>query len=258
MTHSDRRFSFESAAATHVGQVRSRNEDRYHLDPRLGIWAVADGMGGHDAGDLASAEVVRELASVGHAVSADDLLHRTHERLIRAHETLRELARERGSGVIGATVAALLVHGGYYASLWSGDSRIYLVRDDAIRQITRDHSEVEALVERGVLSAAEAVHWRGRNAITRAVGVHDILEIEVADGTLAPEDVFVLCSDGLSDMVTADEIRIAARSDVQGASDRLMKLALERGGVDNITVVVVRCRDRSMVDRTVIRGGVLQ
>jgi protein phosphatase len=256
MTHPVRSFVFESAARTHVGNVRRRNEDRYHADPRLGIFAVADGMGGHDAGDLASAAVVEELASVGRAVSADDLLNRTHERLIRAHQSLLALARERGSGIIGATVAALLVHGGFYALLWSGDSRIYLARGGTIRQVTRDHSEVEALVERGVLTRAEASGWRGRNAITRAVGVHETLEVEVVDGTLAPGDVFVLCSDGLSDGVTADEIcSIVTAAAPEEAADRLVDLALARGGHDNITVVVVRCRERPEGDRTVIQGG---
>lgn len=239
-------FSFECAARTHQGCVRERNEDNHLCDRQSGLFVVADGMGGEAAGDYASAQVVAALQSVGVAASAEELLGRTKERLARAHRHLRDYAERREARVVGATVVVLLVHEGYVACVWSGDSRLYRLRDGRLAQLSRDHNEVGELVERGVLSRADALAWRGRNAVTRGVGVHDELETETLYGDLRTGDTFVLCSDGLNLHVADEEIREILRGhELEDAARSLVDLALERGGEDNVTVVLVRtCEPR--------------
>ncbi len=245
-------FSFECAAGTHQGRVRERNEDNHLCDRQAGLYVVADGMGGEAAGDYASARVVAELQSVGVAASAEELLSRTKERLARAHRHLRAYAEAREARVVGATVVVLLVHDGYVACVWSGDSRLYRLREGRLAQLSRDHNEVGELVERGVLSRADALAWRGRNAVTRGVGVHEELETETLYGDLRTGDTFVLCSDGLNLHVADEEIREILRGhELDDAARMLIDLALARGGEDNVTVVLVRtCEPR---ERTVVQ-----
>jgi serine/threonine protein phosphatase PrpC len=252
----DARTSFESGATSHVGLIRRCNEDGYLVQPQFGVWAVADGMGGHDRGEIASATVIHSLQSIGSAVSAPDLLARFEDRVSRANKYLQQLARERAGAVIGTTVAALLAHDTVYACIWSGDSRIYLVRGGAIQQVSRDHTEARELVEAGQLSEEAARTWPRRNVITRAVGVHDEPELELEQGELKPGDVFVLCSDGLTAHVSDREILDhALRERPQMACDSLVALALQRGGTDNVTVVAVRYSPAG--DGDAISGGAL-
>ena len=236
-------FRFETGTATHTGRVREVNEDGLFADPDWGVWLVADGMGGHENGRLASATIVEEVSTIGHAVSAPDLLARFRDRIFRANAKLLQAAEHKGPNVIiGSTVAAVLVYGAHYACIWSGDSRIYLMRGDEIRQVTRDHTEVQELVDRGAVSAAEARNWPRRNVITRAVGIFDDPELDLVQGEIKPGDVFVVCSDGLTGPVEDAEIlhHVDAK-DAQVACDALINMALDRGARDNVTVIVVRC-----------------
>jgi protein phosphatase len=230
---------FVTGSATHMGMVRDRNEDSFIARPEVGIWAVADGMGGHNAGDLASRTVIGALKSIEPAHSAAELLARCEEHVVQANSTLTEIGRRRG-GVVGTTIAVLLAYDAHFACVWSGDSRIYLVRDGCIALQSRDHTMVEEMVAAGQLSAADARNSPGRNIITRAIGVNDAPELEIKDGALRAGDAFVLCSDGLTAHVGDDEILqqvIAATP--QRACDALIELTLSRGAVDNVTVVVV-------------------
>jgi protein phosphatase len=233
-------MAFDVAAASHVGRVRGHNEDNFLAEPSKGVWAVADGMGGHAAGDVASATIIEELSAIEAPTSAAELLENCEERVFRANDRLMDIAAERGA-VIGSTVAILMIYGQEYACLWSGDSRIYCIRDGQIRQLTRDHSEVEDLVAEGKLTREEARTWSRRNVITRAIGIERDPELEVVNGPLNPNDTFIICSDGLSSHVEDDEI-LSLTSDVssQKACDALIALTLERGATDNVTVVVVR------------------
>ncbi|MEM8664655.1 MAG: protein phosphatase 2C domain-containing protein [Pseudomonadota bacterium] len=232
---------FECASGTHAGCVRARNEDNLLCDPAHGVWVVADGMGGEAAGDVASAEVIAAMETIGHASSADDLLGRTHDRLNRAHNRLLTHADDRDVRVVGATVVVLLAYERYVACVWSGDSRLYRIRERRLAMLSRDHNEVGELLARGVITRDEARAWRGRNAITRAVGVYPELELETLYGDLRPGDTFVLCSDGLTLHVEDEEIKeLTLGQDVKAAKDALIALALERGAQDNVTVIVVR------------------
>ena len=234
---------FDSGAATHVGKVRQRNEDSYLVRPEAGIWAVADGMGGHEAGDVASSTVIEALKSVDAPTSASELVARCEDHIVSANSKLQKISHERGGIVMGTTIAALLAYDSYYACLWSGDSRVYLVRAGEISPVSRDHTAVQELVAEGALTPDEASTWPGRNVITRAVGVHDDPELELENGVLHPGDAFVLCSDGLTAHVSDREIRDHVLAGVsQEACDALIALTLERGAVDNVTAIVVRYR----------------
>jgi serine/threonine protein phosphatase PrpC len=232
---------FDTGGATHVGKVRTHNEDSYLIQARLGIWAVADGMGGHDAGDVASRTIIENLGMVPAPVSAAALLASCEERLVVANSTLKRLAAERGVAVIGSTVAVLLAYGRHYACVWAGDSRIYRVRAGAIEQVTIDHTEVQQLIDKGMLTPEEARDWPRRNVITRAIGVVEDAELELAHGTLMPGDIFILCSDGLTAHVDDHEILAnVTEAPPQRACDCMVALTLARGAIDNVTVVVVR------------------
>jgi len=232
---------FDTGAATHVGKVRLRNEDCYLVRPEAGIWVVADGMGGHESGDLASSTVIEALQSIEPPSSAADLLEQCEERIAAANMRLKEIGRERGGVIVGATVAMLLIFDDYYACVWAGDSRVYVVREKKIIQLSQDHTEVEELLVKGVITREEAKTWRAGNALTRAIGAHDEVELEITSGPMMSGDAFVICSDGLTRHVTDEEILThVASGPSQEACDRLVALTLERGAADNVTLVVVR------------------
>jgi protein phosphatase len=234
--------TFETGAATHVGSVRRRNEDSHLARPEAGIWAVADGMGGHADGDVASQTLIRALESIGQPGSATALLDLIEHSVAQVNVRLRALGQQRGE-IIGTTIAVLLAREGYYACLWSGDSRVYLIRDGAIVQLSRDHTEVQDLLAAGSITDEEARTWAGRNRITRAIGVYDEPELDMTSGRLCPGDAFVICSDGLTNHVAEDEILGQVSANLsQQACDALIALTLARGAHDNVTVVIARYR----------------
>lgn len=236
--------AFESYGVSHKGCVRHHNEDSYLVEPQIGLWVVADGMGGHEAGEVASASIVEHLATIGIASSAPDLRARFEDRLSRAHDEIRQISRSRGV-TIGSTVAALLAMDGRFACLWSGDSRVYLIRNSEISQISRDHTEVQELLDSGVISEAEAENWPRRNVITRAIGVSDEIDIDFQQGETLAGDVFVLATDGLTAHVSDAEIAAAVVAAApQAACENLLATVLDRGGTDNVTIVLVKIRDK--------------
>ncbi len=233
-------LSFEVGSLTHPGKVRGRNEDSCLVRSDAGFWAVADGMGGHEAGDLASRILVESLNAIERPEAALDLLEQCEAQIAQANQRIMALSRERNGATIGTTAALLLVRDEHYACLWAGDSRIYLIKDGTISQLSRDHTEVEELVVAGALSREDAEKWPN-NVITRAVGVAEELELEIVTGRADPGDTFVLCSDGLTKHVRDNEIlEYAAGRNTQTACEMLLEQALERGGLDNVTIIVVR------------------
>jgi protein phosphatase len=233
--------AFDTGAATDVGKIRRHNEDAYLANPQAGVWAVADGMGGHEGGQLASSTVVAALRKIAGPAPLDSLLAQCRDELDRANHRLLQLATERAGKIIGTTVAALLAGDDDYACVWSGDSRIYLIRGATITQLSRDHTEVAELVAEGVLSEEEAQNWPRRNVVTRAIGVHPDTEIEILTGTLQLGDIFLICSDGLTTHVSDAEILAHVRGNgAQSACDSLVALTLQRGASDNVTVVIAR------------------
>jgi protein phosphatase len=237
-------FTFETWAVSHQGCVRELNEDRYLMAPEVGLWVVADGMGGHDAGEVASAGIVEQMATIGVSSSAQDQQARFVDRLTRANKVLQAYSAERNGAIVGATVVSLLAYDGQYACMWMGDARVYLIRKGKIRQLSRDHSEVQELVERGVLTPEEARTWPRRNVITRAVGVQPELDIDVVYGAMEDNDSYLLCSDGLTAHVTDQDILDAVSGRrARQACEILLEQTLSRGGTDNVTIVIVQCRN---------------
>ena len=244
---------FETGVSTHRGKVRQENEDSHLLLPNIGLFAVADGMGGHQKGALASSLVTEALHTIGSPASAPDLLARLEDRILRANSQLKAMATEHGI-VMGTTLAVLLTYDSHYACVWSGDSRIYLIRGSEIWQVSRDHTEAQELLEQGVLTEQEARTWPRRNVITRAIGVYEEPELELEHGTLERGDLFVLCSDGLTNYVADQEIlACVSRHTCQEACDALVELTLERGAADNVTVMAVRFQPEAATSREASR-----
>lgn len=233
-------FVFETGQATDVGCRREINEDNFLSRPDYGLWVVADGMGGHAAGDFASQTIVEELNSIGVAASPEDLHARFMERLTHANALILAHAATLDAGTIGATMAAVLVYENQFACLWSGDSRVYLMRDGVLQQQTRDHTELQAMLDAGRITPEESVNWPRKNVITHAIGVSEVPECERVSGALQAGDVFLICSDGLTEHLTDRDIAAAlVGHGPQEACDALVRETLARGAKDNVTVVAV-------------------
>lgn len=244
-------FQWSSAGRSHVGMVRAINEDACLALPELGLWAVADGMGGHEAGDIASHMIVETLQQVPPPSDWQDFLKSVRERLCEVNLQLREeSARRYQHRTIGSTVVVLLAHEDQCACLWVGDSRIYRLRDGQLQQLTRDHSHVQELVDQGLIAPEEAHRHPLANVITRAVGSAEELRIDEAIYPLQAGDMFMLCSDGLNKTVSDEEIaRLLLHSDhsCQEAVKAFIHLALMRDASDNVTTVVVNIDNHSTV-----------
>jgi protein phosphatase/serine/threonine-protein phosphatase Stp1 len=233
--------SFRSGAATHAGAANRLNEDAFVNRPDLGLWAVADGAGGHESGEVASAEVAGLLQTIDAGLSAAEMLLEVRSRLEAAHARLHAEASRHGDGaMVATTVVVLLARDDHFACLWAGDSRAYLLRDHTLTKITRDHSLVQALVESGAISEAEAVGHPQANVITRAVGADsDVLELEKRTGQLMAGDRLLLCSDGLSKTLPEERLaELLSGDDATGAA-RLVMAALTAQATDNITAVTI-------------------
>lgn len=230
---------------THPGKVRTANEDSHFAREESGVWIVADGMGGHDNGQLASSLVtgaVRETQLTG-AFGED--VDRLAEALQQANAEIQRTAAANNKRM-GSTVVALYLSGRQFACLWAGDSRIYLLRDGALLQLTRDHTQVQEMVDRGLLSPAEAKHHPMSHVLSRAVGVEETLQLDAISDEAAPRDVFLLCSDGLTGLVPDDEIAATLSGlPVNAACNRLLELVLDRGAPDNVTIVAVSCEEKT-------------
>ncbi len=228
------------------GKVRSSNEDSYAANLKNRIFLVADGMGGHAAGEIASqiaAATFEEVAAVrlnSGLPSEEILLSAAQEANSRIYQAQRMKAELAG---MGSTLTALSLREGKFFIAHVGDSRAYLLRDGILRQMTRDHSLVWQLYESGVLRKDELSSHPQKNLITRSIGPHPQVEIDLEEGEAQEGDIYLLCSDGLTDMVSDDNIcRILSSPDrtPKQLGEALVEAANTRGGADNITVVVVR------------------
>lgn len=244
-------FRWTSASRSHVGLVRKVNEDACLEQPERGLWAVADGMGGHALGEFASRLAIRNLMDLPAAQTLTQYVIDARERLQGANRRLRAEAARRDVPVIGTTIAALLASERHCACLWAGDSRVYLYRGGRLKLLTRDHSQAEAARSRHRPNSDDTLHRPPSNLITRALGAEDALEIDSSTVDVIDGDVFLLCSDGLSNEVSELAMEQALLpGNCRQASQALIELALHRGGHDNITAVVVRADDLYSPDRT--------
>jgi serine/threonine protein phosphatase PrpC len=234
---------WESAGRTDPGKVREVNEDSFLDRCEDRLWLVADGMGGHSAGDVASKTIADLFADIDLSGSLGDLADRVESALLEANARLRQLALSSPTQTtIGATAVVLLARGNYFLVCWVGDSRIYRLRQGRLQQITQDHSQVEELVTRGLLRPEEAENHPASNVVTRAVGATNELFVDMDYGDTRPGDRFLLCSDGLTKELTNLEIRSILDRDASADEmcSALIAMALQRGARDNVTAVVSR------------------
>ena len=241
-------MTFKSSAVTHVGMVRKVNQDSYAERSDIGVWAVADGMGGHEAGEVASATVTDAIKNLSAQGSFEATVQAVEQSIMAANQLLLDQAASYDSQrVPGSTVVALVIDGDKGALVWAGDSRIYRRRNHEVSLLTRDHSHVQDLVEQGVILEDEAESHPMANVITRAIGISEPLELESMLIDVWPGDQFLLCSDGLSRLVTIPELEsMMANKDSEEVTQSLLHTALVRGARDNVTLICVKnCPDES-------------
>ena len=230
-----------SAGQTHVGKVRKVNEDAILVADGRGLWAVADGMGGHDAGDQASQAVVNALRGLRRASFAGTTIFNLEYALRRCNDALVQMARDRDRELIGSTLVGLTAWNRFAIVSWVGDSRAYLLRAGALSRLTTDHSEVQELVQMGLVPEAEVEHHPRANIITRAVGSDEPLEVDHLMMETRPGDLFLLCSDGLTKELRDREIESCCNAGMEPGTIAagLIEQCLERDCSDNVSVVVV-------------------
>jgi serine/threonine-protein phosphatase Stp1 len=240
-------FRIESFALTHKGCVRDQNQDSFSSQEAKGLWAVADGMGGHEGGEWASARLAEALDAVVMPAGLDEACAAVSDAIAAANATIIEEARGRGRQM-GSTIVALIVKEERYAILWVGDSRAYLLRDGAFTQLSRDHTQVQEMVDRGLMQAEQAIGHPMGHILSRAVGVREDVTVERVTGEIAPGDVFLLCSDGLHGYVDEAEIqRLLGRGSPQRALDELIKKTLANGAPDNVTGIAIWASDPTLL-----------
>ena len=233
---------FECASRTNVGLKRKINEDSILAETDRGLWVVADGMGGHEAGEIASAMVTDALCSLPASDDLDEMAAQAVQAIARVNRQLIDLAgAAEGKQTIGTTVVGLAIANGSFRCFWMGDSRAYLLRDGAISRVSHDHSLVQNLVDAGMLKPEDAESHENANLITRAVGVAETVEVDIVSGEARPGDQFLLASDGLTRVVPDEEIAAELqRSQPSEAADRLIDLVLDRGAPDNVSLIIIR------------------
>jgi len=241
-------FRMETLAATHPGLVRRVNEDCHSQRGQEGLVVVADGMGGHANGDWASQAVVHALDSAAIPPGFRDAVQVVADGIHSANRRIWAESQRRQQQM-GSTVVALLIGEGCFAALWVGDSRIYLLRDGNLHLITRDHSQVQVLVDRGVITAEEAKHHPRGHVLARAIGVGARLQVDVVTDEVQAGDLFLLCSDGLTAVLDEDKLASTlCRTDQQGAIDRLIDATLEGGAPDNVTVILAGIQEATQLN----------
>jgi serine/threonine-protein phosphatase Stp1 len=234
--------AFVSAAVSHRGVVRSLNEDAVLDAATIGLWAVADGVGGADAGDRASMTIVQTLALMPRPAGAADLVASTRAALEDVNRRLiAESQRIGSSRGIASTVVCLMIFEDRFFCMWAGDSRLYRWRDRQFQQISRDHSKVQELIDSGAVAAADAARHPLANVITGAVGIEPMLRLDCVEGDIEPGDRFLLCSDGLTRVVGDAEIAlVVGLLNPDDAVNRLIQMTLERGAPDNVSVAAIK------------------
>jgi len=243
-------YRWWSSSRTDRGPHRPTNEDAVLELPDAGVWVVADGMGGHTRGDLASRYMIAAFDGIGPCRRLGELMAKARLRLHQANERIYRESRRMGPGtVMGCATVILTVCRGEYACLWVGDSRAYRLRDGNLEQLTRDHNLAQELVERGEVSPEEAPRHPAARRITRAVGAQPSVRIDETRGEIRDGDVFLLCSDGLLLEVGGDEIAsILSGADHDQAAQSLLDLSLQRDTHDNVSVAVIRFEETAAQD----------
>ena len=232
------KVTWRSVGRSDVGKERNSNEDAFYHSVEQGVWAVADGMGGHARGDYAAGVVAEAFV---HFVPSKSLAHCIRDLEVRQREA-HNLCRTTFPGeLVGAAVVAMFSYGGYVFFLWAGDSRVYRLRGGQFTQMTVDHTVAQRKLRMGELSAAQAAYHPSSHVLTKAVGVHQTLHLEIDYALAQSGDRYLLCSDGLYKDLKAEEIQqYLAQGSIEASLDALISHALDNGGSDNITAIVAQ------------------
>ena len=233
---------YKCGHGTHVGNVRTDNEDNYAVNVEVGFCVLADGMGGHEAGEIASQIVVD---SVSADINKGKLMA---DALVNAHRTVQKAGSNgKGRKAMGSTAVAIKFNTEKYEIAWVGDSRAYCWDGETLIQLSQDHSLVQRMIDDGKITAAKASNHPKRNYLTQSLGMSEVHTMNVGhvQGNLYPHYQFLLCSDGLTDEVTDAEIAEIFKLEVseQEKADMLIKRAVDNGGSDNVTVILFSAPD---------------
>ena len=245
--------ALEIATATHPGMVRSHNEDSIAADGEIGLAVLADGMGGYNAGEVASGIAVELIRTEMKKSLSGGIPEASNgqgaEQLIVAHATRANEAIYHASqsqpqySGMGTTLVVALWHDNQLSVGHVGDSRLYRLRGGALEQVTRDHSLLQEQIDSGMITKEQARHSQNKNLVTRAVGIDPEVETEVHTYPVQPGDIYLMCSDGLNDMVPDEDIQFTLASlaaNLPLAAQQLVQQACDNGGRDNVSVILVR------------------
>ncbi len=234
-------IKWSCASECHTGVLRTVNEDSILVRTDIGLWAVADGMGGHAAGDLASSSITQALSEIRASDCLNSLLNSVDDTVVEVNRSLRAHARLHNNGkTIGSTVVAFLSSDKVGVSIWAGDSRLYRLRGNKLEQITRDHNPIADLLDDGLITEQTALA-KETNIITRAVGGQENLVLDVVVFDVEPQDTFLLCSDGLYRELGFDEIAdMMSVDNLHRCSQHMLRVCLERGARDNVSLILSR------------------
>jgi len=249
--------ALDVASLSHPGMVRSHNEDSIATDAALGLVVLADGMGGYNAGEVASgmatSVIVTEMRQVLESTQPNQIDPRTNqtiaarllrEQVLRANSSIYQAAQNQPQYAgMGTTLVASLFYDNRVLVAHLGDSRLYLMRDGELRQVTRDHSLLQEQIDSGLLTVEQAKNAQHKNLVTKALGIDPSVEPEIHEYPTQPGDIYLLCSDGLCDMVEDEEIGATLRAlgaNLKLAAQQLVQMANDNGGRDNVSVILVR------------------
>ncbi len=234
-------LSWHSYGISDAGRIRKDNEDSMLERPEAGMWAVADGMGGHAAGDVASQMVVNSLKKINAEVPLNLFIDDIENKLLHVNNRLlHKGTKKKKQTTIGSTVTIMLTYEKYCIYLWAGDSRLYRLRKGTLRQMTTDHSQVEEYVERGLIDRDEVANHPCSNMITRAVGATRKFFLDIDMQEMQQGDRYLLCSDGLVKHIVDFELEKMLQKDpLKETCENLIKLTLSRGAEDNVTIIVI-------------------
>lgn len=238
------RLKCSSFGLTDIGCKRLHNEDAFLASNSKGLWVVADGMGGHDAGDLASSSLVKNLDRIMISESLEDSVSDIEKSIQATNDELNDIAADTDSiTTIGTTIAMMAARGNDGVVLWAGDSRVYRLRKGVLEQVSRDHSVINDLIDKGVITERDAQSHPDRNKITRSIGINDSVDLERRNVSILEGDRYLICTDGLTKHITDTQMSMLASPELNGksveAAKALIKAALDAGTTDNITAIVI-------------------
>ena len=237
-------FQIYSHGVSDTGRVRTKNEDSILVHDDENVWIVADGMGGHHAGDFASQTITNNLSLFKQHSSLDDSILLLEENILNSNSIIRKKSYKLGrNATIGSTVVCVYVWQNYLFTFWAGDSRLYRFRDGSLERLTEDHSYVEELVRMGKIEARDAEEHPAANVVLKAVGIDDNLCMDFEYFEMLDGDIYIICSDGLYKDLEEEKLRPIIEShtdDMTELSESLLASSLEAGGTDNTSIITMK------------------